>query len=62
VTQKITKVLFILFANCFASSRSCVHSQAKWAIWWAEGRTLSQEQCIMQALQASQAILSQWCG
>ena len=32
--------------------------EAKWADWWAEGRTLSQEQGIMLALQASQEMLS----
>jgi hypothetical protein len=33
--------------------------EAKWAVWWAEGRALSQEQGIMLALQASQELLSQ---
>jgi len=33
--------------------------EAKWAIWWAEGRALSQEQGIMLALQTSQEMLSQ---
>ena len=33
-------------------------NEAKWAVWWAEGRALSQEQGIMLALQASQAMLA----
>ncbi len=33
-------------------------NEANWAVWWTEGRTLSQEQGIMLALQASQGILS----
>ena len=32
--------------------------EAKWDVWWAEGKTLSQEQGIMLALQASQELLS----
>jgi hypothetical protein len=35
-------------------------SEAKWVVWWAEGRALSQEQGIMLALQASEQMLSQW--
>lgn len=33
-------------------------NEAQWAIWWAEGRALSQEQGIMLALQATQEMLS----
>jgi predicted ATPase len=33
-------------------------NEAKWAVWWREGRALSQEQGIMLALQASQEMLS----
>src|SRR5207244_2385113 len=37
-------------------------NEAKWAIWWAEGRALSQEQGIMLALQASREMLSHCSG
>jgi len=33
-------------------------NEAEWAVWWAEGRVLSQEQGIKLALQASQEMLS----
>lgn len=33
-------------------------NEAQWAIWWAEGRVLSQEQGIKLALQASREMLS----
>jgi hypothetical protein len=32
-------------------------NDAKWAVWWADGRALSQEQGIKLALQASQGML-----
>ncbi len=38
--------------------KAYVH-EAKWAVWWAEGKALSQEQGIMLALQTSQEMLPQ---
>jgi tetratricopeptide (TPR) repeat protein len=34
-------------------------NEANWAVWWTEGRALSQEQAIRLALQASQEMLAQ---
>jgi hypothetical protein len=33
-------------------------NEENWAVWWAEGRALSQEQAIMLALQSSQEMVS----
>jgi len=59
--ERMDATLPIIYYRRYMSKLEGFKNQAnetKWAVWWAEGRVLSQEQGIKLALQASREMLS----